>query len=922
MNESLVDLNDCGCCEGIEPQTPAVISNQPGLHVVTYRVGTHTQFKASLIAALSASDLPGAKGLRTRDAADFSLALLDAWATVLDVLAFYQERRANEHYLRTATERWSIQQLAGLIGYRLKPGVAASTYLAFTIEDAPGSPDETVKHTVVPVGTKVQSIPGPGEQPQIFETVKEIVARPQWNAIRPRLTRRHPIERDPSELLFDGLSVNLKQGDVLLLQPDQQNNRAVLKWIQEVTLETKEQRTRVRLVPDLRREVALPSAGAASIGRRLNFRQRSSFFKPFMERIDSTTLSFKGRAMGIDSDDLFSNLKVSQPAPPSVSVFRTKAAVFGHNAPEWENLSDIQIFGRDKSFPDSGLNLSTAVLKPFIGAADEILRKKAGLYGYRQNSWAEDSLEAYQNYLKNNWGFSNGTLMLDRVYPDIVKGTWILMQDGNSCHLHRADAIAETSFADFTLSAKCTRISLDSSLGFETCTIRGTTVFANSEALPLARQPILSAVHGNSIELDTFVEGLYEGQSILIRGEDETFHGRMLCEQTVIEKVEVLTGDDGFVTITVEPALTHRYIRDTVTIYANVAPATHGETVSEALGSGDATQSYQRFTLKQPPLTYLSAPVPGGRESTLRVYVNDLQWHEASSLYGAKPTDRLFIVSHTDDGRTVLQTGDGQMGGRLPSGLNNVRAVYRKGVGQAGNLKAGQLSMLLSRSLGVKEAKNYTSAVGGDDGERPEDARCNAPFTVKTLDRVVSLQDHEDFCLTFAGVSKALAVWTTDGVFLTLSGPAGAEIDPQDSLGRNLLAALRKAGDPHIPITLATYRPAFFEVRPRVTIDPDRESARVLVEAESRLRHTFSFDVRSFGQPVTLSEVVAVLQSTSGVVAVEIDTFQKVPSPVAIGSALPPERLFAEVPISGRAVTVSAELLLLSERKIDFAIMS
>ena len=43
--------------------------------------------------------------LRTRDDDDFTIALLDAWATVADVLTFYQERIANESYLRTATER-------------------------------------------------------------------------------------------------------------------------------------------------------------------------------------------------------------------------------------------------------------------------------------------------------------------------------------------------------------------------------------------------------------------------------------------------------------------------------------------------------------------------------------------------------------------------------------------------------------------------------------------------------------------------------------------------------------------------------------------------------------------------------------------------------------------------------------------------
>ena len=61
---------------------------------------------------------------RTRADSDFTIALCDAVATTLDVLSFYQERIANENFLRTATERRSILELARLIGYELAPGVA------------------------------------------------------------------------------------------------------------------------------------------------------------------------------------------------------------------------------------------------------------------------------------------------------------------------------------------------------------------------------------------------------------------------------------------------------------------------------------------------------------------------------------------------------------------------------------------------------------------------------------------------------------------------------------------------------------------------------------------------------------------------------------------------------------------------------
>src|SRR5215472_6977619 len=178
-------VNTCHCCEGLTAETPALVTNRPGLSAIAYRVGTHSQFKQSMLAALSDITLPALQGLKTRDDDDFSIALLDAAATTADVLTFYQERIANESYLRTASERRSLLELARLIGYELRPGVAASTFLAFTMDDAPGAPLETT----VDIGTKVQSIPGPNEKAQMFETVEKISARVEWNAIKPQIAQ-------------------------------------------------------------------------------------------------------------------------------------------------------------------------------------------------------------------------------------------------------------------------------------------------------------------------------------------------------------------------------------------------------------------------------------------------------------------------------------------------------------------------------------------------------------------------------------------------------------------------------------------------------------------------------------------------------------------------------------------------------------
>nr|MDD5411328.1 hypothetical protein [Methylobacter sp.] len=139
-NEELNSQDACGCCDGVGIKAPAVLNNRPGLSAIAYRIGTHSEVLASLQARLSSQGYPALAKLRTRDSDDFSIALLDAYACMADVLSFYQERIINESYLRTAGERLSLSEMARLIGYRLRPGVAAETYLAFTLQEPPPQP--------------------------------------------------------------------------------------------------------------------------------------------------------------------------------------------------------------------------------------------------------------------------------------------------------------------------------------------------------------------------------------------------------------------------------------------------------------------------------------------------------------------------------------------------------------------------------------------------------------------------------------------------------------------------------------------------------------------------------------------------------------------------------------------------------------
>lgn len=208
--------DSCGCCEGVTLSTARPVWNRPGLATIRYRAGDHASFKASMLARLASSTLPELASLGTRADNDFSIALIDAWAAVLDVLTFYQERHATEAYIGTATERFSIAEIARLIGYRLHPGSAAETDLVFLMEDPPGAAPD-VEELTIPAGTRVQSLPGPDEDAQVFESLADLNARVAWNRMKPRQNLSVTLAAGATHAWLAGQATGLAPGDSIVI---------------------------------------------------------------------------------------------------------------------------------------------------------------------------------------------------------------------------------------------------------------------------------------------------------------------------------------------------------------------------------------------------------------------------------------------------------------------------------------------------------------------------------------------------------------------------------------------------------------------------------------------------------------------------------------------------------------------------------
>lgn len=213
-------------CSCEKPDEPRSIHNRAGLETISRRVGTFSTFRAQILRTVSdvvsavaeeASDQPRPVGelpvesplgrwtARTPD--DIGVGIVEAASVTLDVLTFYQERIANEAYLRTAQESDSVEAMASLLGYELSPGVTAVTHLVFDIE-----PDRKV---TVPAWSQVQSVPEDGELPQTFETTAPLAAVGAMSQMRPVAPKSQLL--GPTTTLRIADTPTVTAGDIVLV---------------------------------------------------------------------------------------------------------------------------------------------------------------------------------------------------------------------------------------------------------------------------------------------------------------------------------------------------------------------------------------------------------------------------------------------------------------------------------------------------------------------------------------------------------------------------------------------------------------------------------------------------------------------------------------------------------------------------------
>jgi len=899
----------CGCCSGISVQTPQGESNLPGLSSIAYRTGTWATFKESMLARLSSSSYPALSTLKTRDDDDFTIAFLDATAVMLDILTFYQERLANESYLRTATQLYSLTQLAQLIGYQPSPGVSASTYLAFTLRAATGLPtDLTSTAITIPAGTQAQSIPPQGGKPQYFQTSADILAKADWNALPVQTGRPWEPQAGDISVYLDGTSTQLNPGDAILIVGDERlTNTKSTRWdvrlVTSVQPDTSNERTLVTWSEGLGGEKNTPAQKNPQI---YALRQKASLFgytaiNPLMLDKDTTLGALQDAGL------------VTKSARPEWK--------FGTQSSDGTNLAAKNVIDLDATYSKVATDSWLAIVRPFID-----------VHGNSERAVHLYNLTSVATISRSDYGVS---AKITRAVADVNTSLQVNYQQTRSCsvlaqsesvpttevpldhplyginvdlELMRADLAGVTAVA---ITGSAQKISVNFPLtGAPNWSFvpdedsSSPVTLAQGQVYTLLQPPDLLNKDGGvpdwsgSTKALTLAVADSSGRSGTIKNAQMKYfslvqpasNDPVVQETGLIAKIEPVTDDFPHTRLVLQQPLMNCYARSVTTINANVVAATAGAPVTELLGSGSASTPNQQFTLKQTPLTYEQAATPTGSQSSLEVLVNGAKWAPVATLYNQPPTAQVYTVLNLPGGGAQVQFGDGVEGATVPTGQSNVRADYRTGIGLAGNVGVGSITTLVDRPLGVSGVTNPSPATGGQDPQSVDDIRTNAPLSVLTLGRAVSVNDYQNFAANFAGIAKASAIWIPSGayrgVFLTVASAGGEDLTGSLTLS-NLVTALQTFGNPNVSIFAQSFLETTFGFSAKVAYDSRYTQLDVNAAIMALLEETYSFANRSFGQGVSSDELEALIQSVPGVIALHVTDLKVIATSQAgdIGSA-------------------------------------
>jgi hypothetical protein len=690
-------------CDGAEPLAP---TNLPEFNAIAYRIGDFVSFRQAVLTPLMQPATPqplpleqslsanGAPVWRTDGDGDLAVMIAEWFAYIADIVSFYNERIANEEYLRTAIAPGSVNNLIAILGYRRTPAIGARGQIAALLSPGPTFGGAPIN---LPQGLQFQSKPTPGLAPQIFELdAATTIAAPDQLQVAPApqligsvvlsvpiWTPFHDFRELALSKAAESFAADFKSSVV---------TKSAAKFKTAIVIKN---RAAPAQAPD---EINLKTE--AGIFTDTNLANELSSGK-YLLSTDDSTLLLQGAVKSVD---------------PGVWLQLRRRD--GSSGPWLTNV----ISSRVEPAP-SGAGQQTELTVNFTGAPDEDLTA------------AEASLES-ASQTASLWSFfpppfDGAHVHLSNLQRQIQPGDWVLFTaTGDNAPAPAFVEIAATDDVIWDANAK----EPGGGPPFQSTTVTTTdvkthtTTVKTTSPLPVPHTELTLATslpdtwngaQGVKVafgwtSVGTLLDQPYapwSGSPLTLENVGSTpippwsQQNIQLQDSTGIGVNAIASQASGGGRLALAAfAQTPPTLQPPFVALANLLTISRGKTVqNEALGSGDQTRAGQDFQLSQSPVTYLQNGASSA--STISLTVNGLPWTEVKSFYGQGPDATVFVTREDSGGATHVMTGDGVNGARLPTGRNNVAATYRVGAGAA-SPPAGQLTQIAKPWPGLRAVLN------------------------------------------------------------------------------------------------------------------------------------------------------------------------------------------------------------------------
>jgi hypothetical protein len=829
---------------------PLPVANRAGLPRIARRIGRYEDFVAAILRSIDAA--PELAQWTHREPDDPAIALLQGAAILGDNLSFYQEHYSNEAFLRTAARRESVAELVRLTGYRLAPGIGGRATFAF---EARGTQPITLRQGF-PIKADLRDVGTPAD----FETADELIAWPHLGRFNLYRSRSYGFVIGGGQAQLEVATVggaadanslaalDLKKGDRLALLPEE---NLLARWFQFLLGWTVNQSSEEIVVVDKVEHrlgrVIITLAGKLS--------------HPWFAGCRAYVLGRTFRHFGASSPPQV--IETSSGSPPATTVGSTPFtrglnSTLTYVAPYM--ALDARVIPLEQEVNDLAVG-STAIVTGTVSIPFAVSRAITTVQA-QPARWGNLSMPA---------SFVRLDQVLAPAWAAAIPG-FSAFADLRTLRLHetRGPALQLQPLATFADSAFADGTAALSFFGSATQ---------------------VGAIAGRKLHL-----AHADGRSV-----------EVVCTNATADFPARPADAPRMWPLSFDRAPTPFTRADfdesapSVIVFGNLADATQGkQEIDAVLGNGDARQSFQTFALPKSPLTYfLSNGAVPPQTPRLEIWVGGRIWTRVDALFGRAKSDEIYIVREDAEGHSFVQFGDGETGARLPSGVKNVVARYRSGVGAHGPIKPGATPSSTERPDGFDKVSLAGIVSGGADPEDLDKAREAAPGKVQSLGRLVSLQDFETETLSIPGVITAAAAWDlyqgVPAVILRVLLQAGREGEFSD-VRATVAHAQRCRGPNRFPVIVqqALFRYVFVDVTyardPSYRaddVDAALRGALGLVDDGPHERSgVFGLRARRLGEREYSSRIEGRLQNVAGVLWCRVTAMGELPAGVTGVSTL------------------------------------